>query len=217
MFRGFTLIELLAVIGVFAILIGIILPITAKLRSAAHVVQCVSNMRQLGAASLMWSAENKNRIVYRPVYSEPYESWTYSLAPYLGLRGDEKTAPIFKCPGAHTKQPRTYAFNMNPGRNGEAFNPPATERYRLLSTVMNPSRYIMLFDIYYTGPADLGLWDNNTNSWRKSQDEPYPNAPLWSNYPRSHFDNKAVNLLFYDGHVGKHEYSLPDAFYYFDG
>lgn len=117
---GFTLIELLVVIAIIAILAAILFPVFAKAREAARSTTCLSNMKQLATAFIMYTNDNDDGIpcdatepsralspsdLYGEVWNghsgaytdtELVFAKTYSyvaqLQPYV------KSAGLFKCP-----------------------------------------------------------------------------------------------------------------------
>jgi prepilin-type N-terminal cleavage/methylation domain-containing protein/prepilin-type processing-associated H-X9-DG protein len=56
--KGFTLIELLVVIAIIAILAAILFPVFARARSKAEQASCLSNVKQLMLATLMYCNDN---------------------------------------------------------------------------------------------------------------------------------------------------------------
>jgi prepilin-type N-terminal cleavage/methylation domain-containing protein len=54
MLNGFTLMELSVVIALIALLAGMLLPVLARAREQAHRTTCLSHLRQIGQAHLLY-------------------------------------------------------------------------------------------------------------------------------------------------------------------
>src|SRR5260370_19698705 len=65
---AFTLVELLVVIGIIALLLAILLPALSRARQSANQVKCLSNVRQLSTAFLMYVNSNRERYPSAPPF-----------------------------------------------------------------------------------------------------------------------------------------------------
>jgi prepilin-type N-terminal cleavage/methylation domain-containing protein/prepilin-type processing-associated H-X9-DG protein len=123
--QGFSLVELLVVIGIVAILIGLLLPAVQSAREAARATSCRNHVRQLGVAALNY--ESSFEYLTGPWFNAAPDSPDYSsdrglfveLLPYLGednafdaLRAApttfdpansevlERSIPLLQCPSS---------------------------------------------------------------------------------------------------------------------
>ncbi len=97
---GFTLIELLVVIAIIAILAAILFPVFARAREKARQASCLSNIKGIELADLMYAQDYDGG--YVPGYTKDsagtWYYWTDLLEPYMKNKG------ILSCPSYKSYQ-----------------------------------------------------------------------------------------------------------------
>lgn len=81
-FRAFTLVELLVVIGIIAVLIGILLPIIGRARDSARTLACSAQLRGHMQGLLTYAAENRGSFPYGVAWQTTQPG---TLLPQLGV------------------------------------------------------------------------------------------------------------------------------------
>ena len=110
---GFTLIELLVVIAIIAILAAILFPVFAQARESARSASCVSNLKQIGLATALYTQDYDEMATpseMRPSSIYPL-TWTQLITPYT------KNAQIQRCPSAQDQTSVSH-FLTNPAASG---------------------------------------------------------------------------------------------------
>jgi len=103
---GFTLIELLIVLGIIALLLGILLPSINKVREHARLTACSANLRSLGQCLIMYANDFKDRLPNDNVQGD-WVSYASSNAVMVDFYKLYVKAPAtFWCPSDNQPRPR---------------------------------------------------------------------------------------------------------------
>lgn len=200
--RAFTLIELLVVMTIIAVLAAMLLPALGKARGKARQAVCLSNIRQLALAFLIYAEDYEGYFPPSYYMDWPEElAWDFSTtdgwATYSsGLLGSYLTERVYECPSRFdlksTDRPFTgYTYNATYlgggyGSWGQADSPAKMSRIR------NPSQTVLL--------ADGAIWSSWSNELISSN---YLQAPSAGWGPNVHFRHNGIiaNVGYVDGHA----------------
>ena len=94
--RGFTLVELLVVIGIIAVLISILLPALGKAKQRARLVQCGSNLKNIGNSVMIYANANRGKVPQHPTGGGWLWDMSYQTRDALVAAGN--TRDTLYCP-----------------------------------------------------------------------------------------------------------------------
>ena len=171
---GFSIIELLVVIAIISLLIGILLPSLAKIKSVGKRTVCLANLRSAAVAFRMYLDENKD-------YMPPAAAY-----PSMNLNTDKPVAEYLK---PFISAPKTL---LCPADNGHKRNN-YTERY--YETEGSSYEY----NVYLGGKrASKSLFTTDLGFAESEVHVLYD----YDNFHGKKLRKGSINYLYADGHVG---------------
>ncbi len=191
--HGFTLIELLVVIAIIAILAAILFPVFARAREKARQSSCLSNLKQVATAELMYEQDyDQHTGCYCDTIgasSRARMSWCDMLAPYV------KNTQVFVCPSSTLTWRTVWSLNVaHVGSYGCNITNTGSlvmgsyyylYAYRSTSLFQSPAETLLFTECDSNSPNDPYVRFNTGASMQ------YVGTP----------HNDGANVTFFDGHA----------------
>ena len=222
---AFTLVELLVVMGIIALLMGILLPSLSASREEANMVLCTTHLDQVFKASYMFATENDDRLPHFgwPSGRNPDQEWwptqilntlNGETAMYLCPSDDNphQNIQVVRKPGGSLAmsagtEPGRFPLDITYRGSCDSVTDAKRDGYyygRRITDWDNPSHAMILVEatVKESGAGDRECFRFGSDLMIVGTDEWYATNLYVKTWERH---SGSSNLLFLDGGIGRHK------------